>query len=152
MLQVDYSELFKNAHAEARKIVAEVGDYMIAFKIALTDQWKKAKTIKLNDDQIAKLEKDGWSRWTVKNYDRLYFNSNKNGILDIETYKTGNICYSAWNGEEISHAEAYRILNLKCYVDVADARVTIRSYGSADDDEIDMLKSAATKSFEKAIA
>lgn len=35
--------LFQNAHATARKIAAAVGDYMVAFKIALKKAWSEIK-------------------------------------------------------------------------------------------------------------
>ena len=47
-MKINYSELFKNAHKEAHEIVSKVGDYMVAFKIALADQWKVVRTMKLN--------------------------------------------------------------------------------------------------------
>ena len=70
-MEINYSELFKNAHKEAHEIVSKVGDYMVAFKIALADQWKVVRTMKLNEEQITKLEKDGWARWTKGNFDRM---------------------------------------------------------------------------------
>lgn len=147
----DYSKLFKNAHKEARQIVSEVGDYMVAFKIALTDQWKIIKGTKLDDNTIASLEKDGWSRWTKGNFDRLYFNADKNGVLDCDYYKSGNISSATWNGEGISNSQANRIKAVKCYMNVADGKITCTYYG-ADAEEADMLKEAAQASLDKAIA
>lgn len=147
----DYSKLFKDAHKEARQIVSEVGDYMVAFKIALTDQWKAVKTTKLSDSTIASLEKDGWSRWTKGNFDRLYFNADKNGVLDCDYYKSGNICSATWNGEAISNSQANRIKGVKCYMDIADGKITT-SYWGSQAEEADMLREAAQKSLDKAIA
>lgn len=151
MLEINYSELFRNAHKEAHEIVSEVGDYMVAFKIALTDQWKAVKTMKLNDEQIAKLENDGWARWTKGNFDRLYFNPDKNGILDIDHYKSGHISSAAWDSEGVSNREAYRLKSVKCWVDVSDEKVEVKTNSSLED-EAEMVTSAAQKSLDKAIA
>lgn len=152
MLEINYSELFKNAHKEAREIVDEVGDYMIAFKIALTVQWKKAKKIELSESQIFKLEEDGWSRWTNYGYDRLYFNPVKNGTLKLTYHNSGNIDTAKWNGEDISNGRAYRIQGMKCFINVNDASVKVTNYRSSDEDEAEILAQAAKNSFEKAIA
>lgn len=151
MLEVNYSKLFRNAHKEAHEIVSEVGDYMVAFKIALTDQWKAVRAMRLNEEQIAKLESDGWSRWTKGNFDRLYFNPDKNGVLELTYHKSGNIDSADWNGERVSNGEAYRIKSMKCWVDVDNAKIQVRFYGS-NDDEAEMLQEAAQKSLDKAIA
>lgn len=150
MLEINYSELFRNAHKEAHEIVSEVGDYMVAFKIALTDQWKAVRAMKLNEEQIAKLENDGWARWTKGNFDRLYFNPDKNGILDVDYHNSGSISSATWNGEGISNSEASRIKHMKCWVDVEDAKVQVKFY--SDDDGAEMLQKAAKKSLDKAIA
>lgn len=151
MLEVNYSKLFRDAHKEAREIVSEIGVYKIAFKIALIDQWKIIKKTKLSDKQIEALENDGWARWTKGNFDRLYFNADKNGVLDVDYYKSGNISYAEWDGEEISHSKAYRIMDIKCYIDVNNAKVNVKSWDS-NDDETDMLQDAAQNSLDKVIA
>ncbi|KAB1977207.1 hypothetical protein [Lactobacillus crispatus] len=151
MLEIDYSELFRNAHEEAHEIVNEVGDYMVAFKIALTNQWKVVKTMKLNNEQIAKLENDGWARWTKGNFDRLYFNPDKNGVLELTYHDSGTINTADWNGDRISNGEAYRIKGMKCWVDIDNAKIQVRFYGS-NGDEAEMLQTAAQKSLDKAIA
>lgn len=121
-MKVNYSKLFKEAHAQARRTVGEVGDYMIAFSLALKTEWKeiKANDDVLNDDKIAKLEKAGWSRWTKYGYDRLYFNAEENGVLYLTYYKTGNISYASFEDEKISNSQGYRLLSVKCYIDLKD--------------------------------
>lgn len=151
MLEINYSKLFKNAHKEAKEIASEVGDYMVAFKIALTDQWKAIKTIKLNDNQIEALENDGWSRWTKGNFDCFYFNPDKNGVLELTYYNSGNIDTADWDGERISNGEAYRIKGMKCYINVDNAKIVVKFWGS-NDDEAEMLQSAAQNSLDKVIA
>ncbi|WP_054734266.1 hypothetical protein [Secundilactobacillus similis] len=48
------SLMFKIAHSVARQIVAEVGDYQIAFKLALKDIWNGVKTAEkgFNEDEL----------------------------------------------------------------------------------------------------
>ena len=150
-MKINYSELFKNAHKEAHEIVSKVGDYMVAFKIALADQWKVVRAMKLNEEQITKLEKDGWARWTKGNFDRMYFNADKNGILDIDYHKSGSISSAAWNGEGISNADARCFKGMKCWIDVDNAKVQVKFYGSHKDLKA-MLEDAAKKSLDKAIA
>lgn len=147
MLEVNYSKLFRDAHKEAREIVSEVGDYMIAFKIALADQWEAIKG-NMSEDKIAKLEKQGWSRWTKGNFDRLYFNVQKADVLVLEYHTTGTINNATWGGKEISNGEARRILAMKAYVDIADGKLYIRYYSNGDSDEAEMLRKAAQDSLD----
>lgn len=106
------------------------------------------KTIKFNDDQIAKLEKQGQSRWAKGNFDRLYFNVQKTDVLDLEYHNSGTISVATWNGEEISNCEARRILGIKCYVDIADGKLYIRYYRDGDSYEAEMLRKVAQDSLD----
>ncbi len=76
----------------------------------------------LTDNQIASLEKKGFSRWQKGSMDRLYINSTRIG-LSLEYYKTGNICHAELNGERISNSRAYSIKAAKNYIDVADGSI-----------------------------
>ena len=76
----------------------------------------------LTDNQITKLEKNGFNRWTKGNHDRLYINATLLG-LECSYYKTGNISSAHFNGELISNAEGYRLKGAKTYVDVATGEV-----------------------------
>ena len=59
---------------------------------------------------IEKLKEIG-SEWEKGNFHRIYFNSlGKWYGVETERYKTGNICWAALDGEEISNSEARRIL------------------------------------------
>lgn len=61
---------------------------------------------------IEALVKVGGSRWQKNGMDRIYFNDvDELYGLDIEYYKTGNICSARLNGESISNAEAHRVRN-----------------------------------------
>lgn len=122
MSEINYSKLSQDAHKEARKIVSE--------------------------DKIAKLEKQGWSRWTKGNFDRLYFNAQKADVLGLEYRTTGTISNAAWNGKEISNGEARRILSMKSYVDIASGKLSVRYYRNGDSDEAEMLRKAAQDSLD----
>lgn len=86
----------------------------------------------LNEQQIKNMEAKGFNRWTKGDYDRMYFNIEDTDALDIEKYNTGNISYVELNGEEIAHSEAYRILSVKAYVDVATGKLVV--YGSYEEE------------------
>ena len=76
----------------------------------------------LSEEMIKNLEDKGFRRWTKGTMDRLYINA---GALGLETrrYKTGNISYAEFNGVEISHAEGYRMLSAKTYIDIKTGKV-----------------------------
>lgn len=76
----------------------------------------------LTDNQITKLEKNGFNRWTKGDYDRLYVNATQLG-LKCTYYKTGSINSAYFNGKLINNAEGYRLKGAKTYVDVATGEV-----------------------------
>lgn len=150
MLEINHSELFKNAHKEAKATVDEVGDYMIAFSLALKDQWKKAKTIELSDSQIESLERDGWSRWTKYGYDRLYFDPVANGTIKLTYRKSGCLDATFWDGEETSHAIVGRVRQMKCFIDIRNAQqIKVTNYAWNREDEAEALKESAQESLNK---
>lgn len=71
----------------------------------------------MTETMIEKLTAKGFSRWTKGAMDRLYINANDLGLY-TDHYKSGNICYASFNGEEISHAHALRMLGAKIWIDV----------------------------------
>ena len=74
--------------------------------------------MKLNEMQIAALEEKGFRRWTKGTMDRLYINAETLG-LDVERYKTGNVCSAYYRGERISHNRGSAMVNAKTYIDIA---------------------------------
>lgn len=78
------------------------------FAQALKMAWAQAK----NAIDIDTLEKKGFSRWTKGDMDRLYFNIQNSGHMEVDHYKTGNISYASVDGEEISHRFAGQILEV----------------------------------------
>lgn len=87
----------------------------------------------LNDEQIKNMETKGFNRWTKGKYDRMYFNIDRGGGLEIEYYKSGNISYAELDGEKISNSQAYRILAVTAYVDVATGEPHV--YGGYQDEQ-----------------
>ena len=71
----------------------------------------------MTETMIDKLTTKGFSRWTKDAMDRLYINANDLGLY-TDHYKSGSICYASFNGEEISHAHALRMLGAKIWIDV----------------------------------
>lgn len=78
----------------------------------------------LTQEKIKELEKNGFSRWTKGNYDRLYINPRDFG-LEVEYYKTGNIRSGQLAGISLSNAESRRILGGKYYVDVKSGELVL---------------------------
>lgn len=111
----DKKELMKEAWNIAREgqkaFGGKVSEY---FAQALKMAWAQAK----NTIDIEALEKKGFSRWTKGNMDRLYFSLEKAGALELDYYKSGNLSSAYLDGERISNAEAYRLLAVKCFVDL----------------------------------
>jgi hypothetical protein len=120
------SEIFSAAHAMAR---AAGGAYRTAFSSALKQIFARAKSLGLID----RLKALGGSLWEKGAFRRVYFNDAAALIgLKYQTYKTGNISNATQNGEEISNAEARRILDRvgKVYFDLVTGKFC--SNGSQD--------------------
>ena len=84
---------------------------------------------------LVKAEQNGWNEWHKGGKNRLYFNIKNSEMLDLDFYKSGAINFSELNGEKISHAEAYRLVASKVYIDLDTNKLHVDS----DADE-DMLK------------
>lgn len=91
------SELFKSAHKIARKTVLEVGNYMIAFSLALKEGYAKMKTeseISIKDKIIAL----GGKEWKKDSMHRVYISC---AILNIlrEEKDLGTVNFGASNNK-----------------------------------------------------
>lgn len=102
------------------------------FAQALKIAWAQAK----NGLDIETLEKKGFNRWTKGNMDRLYFNIERSGHMDVDHYKTGNISYASVDGEEISHRFAGQILSVKCFIDLKNDNRLVIQYGGPEAREV----------------
>lgn len=95
---------------------------------------------KLTEAQIANLEDKGARRWTKYGKDRIYISGLDKASfgLDIDYYKTGNVCCAKLNGEEISNSKANDILaSLKSgYIDLTTDELVLVCYRRSEEFEI----------------
>ena len=92
----------------------------------------------------------GGKDWTSGNgrLHRIYLNSCVWApliSLDVERYKTGNISSATLAGEDISNAEAGRILESKAYVQDDVLRVDTPAHWTTADEIADAILAAAEK-------
>lgn len=134
------SEIMSNAWKIAREGQKEFGGKVTEyFAEALKMAWVEAK----NTINIEDLEKKGFSRWTKGDMDRLYFTVEKSEDLDVDYYKTGNVRSAYLDGERISNAEAYRLMSVKCFVDLKNGNKLVVQYGR--EEAQDVVRSLAEK-------
>lgn len=120
---------WKLAREGQKKFGGKVTEY---FAEALKMAWAQAE----NTIDVDALEKKGFNRWTKGNMDRLYFNIEKSGYLDVDYYKTGNMRSAYLNGERISNAEAYRLMSVKCFIDLKNGNKMVVQYGREDAQDV----------------
>lgn len=125
--------IMKNAWKIAREgqktFGGKVSEY---FAESLKMAWAQAKSA----IDIDALEKKGFSRWTRGDMDRLYFNIQNSGHMEVDHYKTGNISFAAIDGEEISHRFAGQILSVKCFIDLKHENKLVIQYGGPEAREV----------------
>ena len=92
----------------------------------------------MTEAKITALEKLGFNRWQKGNFDRLYINAKDLGLA-CEYYKTGNIHYAEFRGEQISNTRARAMAYAKTYIDVKTEKVF---------SDHDLLKEAAKELLE----
>lgn len=126
-------EIMKNAWEIAREgqkaFGGKVREY---FAQALKMAWAQAKST-IN---IEALEKKGFNRWTKGEMDRLYFNLEKAGALELDYYKSGNLRSAYLDGERISNAEACRLLAVKCFIDLKNGNKLVVQYGREEAQDV----------------
>lgn len=122
------SELFKAAHAMARKVIQAGDDYRATFGAAL-------KILLSKPSLLEQLIAIGGALWEKAGMRRIYFNNAAELYgLTYSTYKTGNISSARLDGEEISNSQASKILNKigKIYFDLADDKIKGDRWTSQD--------------------
>ncbi|MGY0323560.1 hypothetical protein [Limosilactobacillus fermentum] len=111
---------------------------------ALKMAWKMAKG--LTEEQVRALIAKGFIRWTKYDMDRLYFDLEKAGLLEIERYKSGRISYSEFQGEAISHSLASKLLGVKVWIDVQTGQMYSKAYDEENKDIVVALAKKALQS------
>lgn len=79
----------------------------------------------VNGWNLKNLIADGAKRWTKGEHDRVYV-SKENCDLELDYYKSGNVCSAAFNGEPISNAMSCRIgvyISLSMYIDLKTGKI-----------------------------
>ena len=103
------------------------GDRIAKLSMAMRQAWAEAKATQTEENEgeifggsiatitakkVDELMDMGASRWTKGGHDRLYINDAGAELLGLEVdrYKSGNICYATLDGEKISNSAAYRVI------------------------------------------
>ena len=133
------SKAWEIAREGQKAFGGKVSEY---FSQALKMAWAQAK----NSINVEDLEKKGFNRWTKGDMDRLYFNLEKSGDLELDYYKNGNLRAADLNGERISNAEACRLLAVKCFIDLKNDNKLVVQYGR--EDAQDMVRDLAEKAMQ----
>ena len=131
-------EIAKNA---AKKFGGKAIEYIAS---ALKMAWKMAKG--LTEEQVRALIAKGFSRWTKYDKDRLYFDLEKAGLMEIDRYKSCRISYSEFQGEEISHSFAGELLGVKVWIDVQTGKMYSKAYDEENKDIVVTLAKKALQS------
>lgn len=124
-----------------------VGDRIAKLSMALRQAWAEAKSSSTEMGwNVKKLEAIGAKRWTKYGKDRLYLSGCGASIigLEVDHYKSGNICSAAINGEKISNAEANRYMSAyaNAYIDMTTGDVCA-VYGRHADEFLEALNAYA---------
>lgn len=106
------------------------GDRIAKLSYAMKFAWAEAKAPAdeiLNGWNITKLEKAGASRWTKYGKDRVYLSRIGDALmgLELDFYKSGNVCGAWLNNEKISNRESFRVGEAysRAYIDLASGKV-----------------------------
>lgn len=77
-------------------------------------------------------------RWTKGQMDRIYFDLDKIGVLEVSRYGSGNISSAAWcDGESISNTKAARLLSTKIWMDATTGAIcSKRDFRGAEEEDI----------------
>lgn len=123
------------------------GDRIAKIAYAMKQAWAEAKQPVAPTGEIVKgwnvtaLEEAGACRWQKYGKDRLYIGDIfdrafwENNGLKYDRYKSGNICWATFNGEDISNADCCRILAVwhDTYIDLTTGKIYACGYPSKVD-------------------
>jgi hypothetical protein len=80
----------------------------------------------MTDEQIARYEDAGFSRWTKRDMDRLYIDTTRLG-LECDLKRDHEPCLGDWQGKRVSERDCRRIYFSKVWVDVRDGSLHVAS-------------------------
>lgn len=141
MMKKIMNNAWKIAKGAANKFGGKAIEYIAG---ALKMAWAMAKG--LSEKTIKALERKGFNRWAKCDKDRLYFDLEKAGLLEIDRYKSGRISYSEFQGEEISHSLASKLLGVKVWIDVQTGKMYSKAYDEGNKDIVVALAKKALQS------
>lgn len=132
----------KNA---AKKFGGKAIEYIAgALKMAWEEAKKSGKG--LAEEQVKALIAKGFIRWSKYDKDRLYFDLEKAGLMEIDRYKSGRISYSEFQEEKISHSLASELLGVKVWIDVQTGKMYSKAYDEENKDIVVTLAKKALQS------
>ncbi|MEU0670382.1 hypothetical protein ABZ508_33235 [Streptomyces lavendulocolor] len=103
----------------------------LARRVAIGAMKRPATQVQLTADDIIRL---GGRRWQKGDMDRVYLNDWQDYIqgVEIDYYKTGNVCGAAIDGRGIANGRVAALLGAvrKVYFDSADGLLHINHYGA----------------------
>lgn len=103
--------------------------------------------MKIEKLNLKKALQNGWTEWKKYGKNRLYFDVKESPLLDLGFYKSGNINFSEFEGEKISHAEASKLVASKIFIDLDTNELHIEAAG--DEDMLDEIAKAAIEEIEE---
>ncbi|MFZ5815325.1 MAG: hypothetical protein ACOY93_08470 [Bacillota bacterium] len=123
MTKQNLKEIMVRAHEIARSLE---GDYAACLSYGLRQAWFEARLIAA-----------GGARWQKNGMDRIYINDLARWFgLEVDYYKSGNICSAKLDGERISNNQAGKILSrlamARVYYDCLTGRFEGKSITAED--------------------
>ena len=142
MKKYDLASIMKRALEIVKTMV---GDTVAKMSYALKQAWAEAKAPAdeiVNGWNLTKLEEAGANRWTKYGKDRMYLSETGDALMNLELdfYKSGNVCGAWLNNEKISNRESFRVREAysRAYIDLASGKV-YECVGRYADDFMDKL-------------
>lgn len=99
--------------------------------------------MKIENLDLEKALQNGWTEWKKYGKNRLYFSAKKSELLDLGFYNSGNINFSEFKGEKISHSDANKLIASKVYIDLDTMELHVET--EADEDMINEIIEVAVE-------
>lgn len=99
--------------------------------------------MKIENLDLEKAIQNGWTEWKKYGKNRLYFSAKKSELLELGFYNSGNINFSEFKGEKISHSDANKLIASKVYIDLDTMELHVET--EADEDMINEIVEVAVE-------